>query len=415
MDDFNIQNLYESKNEWGARLLNLLMPQIFTGFKSIFIEACNLCNENNEMKKYLMTFQNYITRIPNWNNDIIQTETTRICNNENCQYLEDLLTCVHIIQLKIMTNARVGQTAKRVNINIPKINNFIHKVYILVARKIYKNIYLYEINIPPLQIQKNNREIELIINECILMAIRESIPLHSLLKSYLDETCEEVITEEIHNEIIEEPNTSTGGNTDNNDNDMLITDKFDTPIVKDETNTTEESKTNDERVDSGSTEPIDNISCTKPIEIQKNNIEIVKLSDDVFTNLNNTPETDKIIKNEMVSKSNGMIETDKIIKTDDTPSLPPLVISNIETSLYDNNTTKSDSPKSIDKPLDVLEINYDKPSNNIIKINRDIENDETESVISLGKQKLNNYDDDDDIPVFNDDFNINITPLSMDL
>ena len=36
-----------------------------------------------------------------------------------------------------------------------ELDEFIHKTYINVARKIYKNVYLFEINIQPLQVQKN--------------------------------------------------------------------------------------------------------------------------------------------------------------------------------------------------------------------------------------------------------------------
>jgi hypothetical protein len=100
---------------------------------------------------------------------------------------------------------RVGQKQKKIDINIPKLDDFIHKVYINTARKLYKNIYLFELNVPPLQAQKNNREIEVIIQECILNTVRESIPVEAILKAYMDETVEEDIVEEVKEEIVEEP------------------------------------------------------------------------------------------------------------------------------------------------------------------------------------------------------------------
>ena len=203
MDDFNISSLHESKNEWSARLVTILTPLIIDGYKSVFDEAIKLCKENKEMDKYLMTFQNFISRVPKWNQTIIETEKKRICDKSHCAYLEDLVTCVHIIQLKILTAMRVGQKQKKIDINIPKLDDFIHKVYINVARKIYKNTYLFEINIPPLQIQKHNRELEIIVQECILNTIRESIPVESILKAYMDETVEENVTEEIKEEYID--------------------------------------------------------------------------------------------------------------------------------------------------------------------------------------------------------------------
>ena len=201
MDDFNVSSLHESKNEWSSRLVTVLTPLFIEGYKSILEEAVKLCRENDEMDKYLMTYQNLISRIPKWNPTIIENECKRICDKSGCAYLEDLITCVHIIQLKILTSMRVGQKQKKIDINIPKLNDFIHKAYINVARKIYKNIYLYEYDVPPLQAQKNNREIEIIIQECILNTIRESIPVETILKAYMDETIEEDVTEEIKEEV----------------------------------------------------------------------------------------------------------------------------------------------------------------------------------------------------------------------
>ena len=205
MDDFNVSSLHESKNEWGARLLTILTPLIIEGFKSIFDESVKLCRENYEMDKYLMTFQNLITRIPKWNSNIIEQERKRIVERSGCKYLEELVTCVHIIQLKLLTAMRVGQKQKKIDINIPKLDDFIHKTYINVARKIYKNVYLFETNIAPLSIQKHFRELEIIVQECILNTLRESIPVESILKAYMDETVEEDVIEEIKEQIIEEP------------------------------------------------------------------------------------------------------------------------------------------------------------------------------------------------------------------
>jgi len=205
MDDFNVSSLHESKNEWGSRLLTILTPHVVDGLKSIFDEAVKLCKDNNEMDKYLMTFQNFITRIPKWNPTIIETERKRIVEKSGCNYLEDLVTCVHIIQLKLLTAIRVGQKQRKIDVSIPKIDDFIHKVYINVARKVYKNVYLFEINTPPLQVQKHFRELETIVQECILNTVRDSIPVESILQAYMDQTVEEDVVEEVKEQIIEQP------------------------------------------------------------------------------------------------------------------------------------------------------------------------------------------------------------------
>ena len=197
-------SLQESRNEWCARLVHILTPLVIQGFRSIFKEANKLCVENEEGDKYLMTFQNFLSRVPKWNMAIIETETKRIVDNSKCGYLEDLITCVHIIQLKSLTCMRVGNVHKKVDINIPQLNDFIHKVYVNVARKLYTNVYLFEQNIMPLNVQRNNRELEMMTKECILGTIRDNIPVEEILKVYMDESIEEDVQVEEKEEIISE-------------------------------------------------------------------------------------------------------------------------------------------------------------------------------------------------------------------
>jgi hypothetical protein len=204
MDDFVLSSLQEAKNEWCSRLVSIFTPLVIEGVRSIFNESWKMCVENDEAPKYLMTFQNLLCRVPKWNTVIVEEERKRIIERSSCGYLEDLITCVHIIQLKVLTCIRVGNKQKKIDISIPKLDHFIHKVYIHVARKVYMNVYLFEKNISPLLIQKNNRELEMIVQECILTAIRESIPTEAIIRAYMDETVEQ--EEEVFIEPMEEPN-----------------------------------------------------------------------------------------------------------------------------------------------------------------------------------------------------------------
>jgi len=198
MDDYNLSAISEAKNEYSIRLTNILTPLLIEGIKSIFKEAVELCISNEETDKYLMTFQNFLTRVPKWNQTIIDQEAQRIVKKSGCNYLEDLITCVHISQLKILTSIRVSSKQKKIDITVPKIAAFIHTCYIKFARKLYSNVYLFESNIASLQMQKNNREAEIICKECILNAMRENIPVEKILRAYIDETTEEeeIIVEE---------------------------------------------------------------------------------------------------------------------------------------------------------------------------------------------------------------------------
>lgn len=223
MDDYSVSSLSDSKNEWCARLVNTLTPAVKEGLKSIFNEAWKLCEENTQKDKYLMTFQTFLTRIPKWNTSIIEIEKIRICETTGCGYLEELITCVHIIHLKALTCVRVGQKQKKIDIDIPSIDKFIHNIYINVARKIYTMIYLFEKNIVPLEIQKRNRELECVIKECILDTVRDSIPIENILRSYIDETTEEDV--EIK-EVIEESNIPISDEERNNNNINITNDNL---------------------------------------------------------------------------------------------------------------------------------------------------------------------------------------------
>lgn len=227
MDDFTISNLYSSRDEWCARLISILTPLVVEGFRSIFSESWKLATETNEASKYLMVFQNMLCKVPKWNATIIEDEKKRIIERSACGYLEELISCVHIIQLKVLTCVRVGNKQKKIDISIPKLDTFIHKIYIHSARKIYSNVYLFEKNISPMQVQRNNRELEILIQECILTTIRESIPTESIIRAYLDESVEQ--EEEVIIEPIKETEKETKESREENVEEEIELPKEDPP------------------------------------------------------------------------------------------------------------------------------------------------------------------------------------------
>ena len=283
MDDYNVSVLSEAKNEYSTRLVNILTPLIVEGVKSIFDEAVNLCRENDEDEKYLMTFQNFLSRIPKWNSAIIEEECKRILKKSGCSYLEDLLTCVHITQLKILTSIRVSSKQKKIDVEIPKLDTFIHRVYISFARKLYKNVYLFETNVGSLSYQKNMRECDVLCKESVLEVIRDNMPVESILKAYMDETIEEDIIEETVEEIVnkkmddeETKSEMTGGNSDNKEDDNMENES-DVKIVKksEENNDSVQSVEKDETTIKVNTEHLSNNSYNSnnsEVENSKQNV-----------------------------------------------------------------------------------------------------------------------------------------------
>lgn len=305
MDDFNLSTLTESRNEYCALLLSKITPFIIQGIYSIFNEAYKLCQENDEDEKYLMTFQNFLARITKWNQEIINNETDRIIKSSGCNYLEDLLTCVHVTQLKLLTSVRVGEKQKKIDIEIPKLNNFIHQVYILVARRVYKNVFLFDKFVSPLQQQKNSRELEIIVKECILNVIRENMPLESILRSYLDETQEEnvdEIVEEVKEEIrqVSEPHVEQNKQEDTELEEQNINKQVNN-FVETNTQTTTQLKTSIPNNTDNYLNP-SNISSTS-LSFNDNDNVVEYNKNDITTNANKDFE-----KNIIVSKSIDNLE-----------------------------------------------------------------------------------------------------------
>ena len=238
MDDYSINSLTESKNEWSARLVSILAFNIIEGINSIYQEALSLCISNGEENKYLMTFQNLLSKIPDWSSNTIENETKRIETVSGCKYLEDLITCVHIIQLKALTCIRTGLKQKKIDIDVPNLNKFIHKIYINTARKLYSNVDLFEKDIYPLQKQKNNREFEMLVKESILNTIRENIPIEQILRVYLDESEEQETVDELipmkkdtGNQISENENKTTD-KVDESNNTVISTSENDNKTLQ---------------------------------------------------------------------------------------------------------------------------------------------------------------------------------------
>ena len=99
---------------------------------------------------------------------------------------------------------RVGNKQKKVDIKLPELSDFVHKVYVNSARKLYSNVYIFEKGNHPLQVQRNNREFEIIVKECIYNTIRDNIPVEDLIKMYLEETIEDVVEVTENEEVIQQ-------------------------------------------------------------------------------------------------------------------------------------------------------------------------------------------------------------------
>ena len=74
---------------------------------------------------------------------------------------------------------------KKINVKVPKVDHFIHKAYIEIAREFWKNPYLFQNTEDKCEYQKNLNTCEKIIQDCITKSIRSQLPVKHILQEYL--------------------------------------------------------------------------------------------------------------------------------------------------------------------------------------------------------------------------------------
>ena len=177
MDYLNL--LVDTKKEFSIYLINNLSPEINKGIFSIFENCKNMVQQNNNI---LMSFQQVLSDVPNWQSGVVYTETMRI--KDKIPYIEDLLTAVFISNMRLLCS--IKNKNKQIKVKVPKLETFIHKCYIEVAKEFWTYTYLFNDNINKLEIQKNKRQIDIIIKNSIEEVVRKLLPLKTILKDYLE-------------------------------------------------------------------------------------------------------------------------------------------------------------------------------------------------------------------------------------
>ena len=72
MEDHNIPVLVDAKAEYTMQLIHILSPHLYNGLNKIYNDAKDVSNEENEPQNILMNFQNLLSAIPKWNQEIIE-------------------------------------------------------------------------------------------------------------------------------------------------------------------------------------------------------------------------------------------------------------------------------------------------------------------------------------------------------
>jgi outer membrane biosynthesis protein TonB len=187
MDAPEISVYGEAKGEYTRQLSVYLVPVLESYILGLLEQARK---EAPNPQKVLWTFQSLLAAIPDWNQDKVIRETEALQKECKCDYLEELLTAVFIAHTKVLSAIRLTTKQKKLQITIPKIDHFLHRLLSEAARTLWTNAYLFaETN--SIEKQKNLRQVSALLQESVLQAIRSLLPVKSILREYLHDDDDE--------------------------------------------------------------------------------------------------------------------------------------------------------------------------------------------------------------------------------
>jgi hypothetical protein len=167
-------------------LARVLVPHIADGLWSVYDSAKTACQRNQQPEKTLQTFQNLLTRIPQWSSDTLEKEVDRITIASKCDYIEDLLLGVFVSYIRAFASLQqVDATHVSLDFERPTLQKFIHTYYIHAARKSWSQAYLFNtIQVSSEQRARNSRDIEAMLESTMNEVIDSFIPWRQISKSY---------------------------------------------------------------------------------------------------------------------------------------------------------------------------------------------------------------------------------------
>ena len=191
MDTPEISVYGEAKGEYTRQLSVFLVP-VLESYVLGLLEQARV--ESPSPQKVLWTFQSLLAAIPDWNQDKVVRETDLLQKDCKCDYLEELLTAVFIAHTKVLSAIRMSTKQRKLQITIPKLDHFLHRLLSEAARSLWTNAYLFtESN--SIEKQKNLRQVSALLQDSVLQAIRGLLPVKNILREYLHDDGDDDETE----------------------------------------------------------------------------------------------------------------------------------------------------------------------------------------------------------------------------
>jgi len=174
----------DARAEYTKQLCVFLVPAYFQFFINLLEKSKQAMTTTP--KRSLWQFQNYLNEIHDWNMEKVNNEIHTIYTNCGCDYLDDLLTAVFIAYTKVLTAIRLSSNKKKIEINVPKVEHFLFKVLCETSKLLWSSTYLFREDISGIEKQQNYRNIEGILNEGVIQAVRSLVPVKSILKDFVN-------------------------------------------------------------------------------------------------------------------------------------------------------------------------------------------------------------------------------------
>lgn len=265
----------DARAEYTKQLCVFLVPAYF----QFYIDLLEKSKQQmvNEPKKTLWQFQNLLNEIHDWNMEKVHHEIQQIHSNCGCDYLEDLITAVFIAHTKVLAAIRISSKNKKVDISIPKVEHFLFKVLCETSKLLWSSTYLFRDGISSIEKQQNYRTIETLLNEGILQAVRNLVPVKSILKDFMNfdnsdntDNAEDDSDDETHSEKADSIIKPSESNEDHQ------SDESDHKSVPTETHHEEELKKENDNTPS-----IQSIPENKPLEISESKPDLLQSINDI--------------------------------------------------------------------------------------------------------------------------------------
>ena len=194
MEDTSAAIYSEAKSEYTKQLIFNFQPVLLRFFLDRYTEAKSAPTVTSKTVSALSEFQESLSQIPDWNLDKVQRETAGLLQGIHCDYTEDLITAVFIAHTKILSAIRLhAKPRRKINITVPKPEHFMHRAMSECSRLLWSNIYLFSDSVSSLDRQKNMNEVNRFLEEGILQAIRNLLPVKSILRDSLQEEDDDAI------------------------------------------------------------------------------------------------------------------------------------------------------------------------------------------------------------------------------